>query len=148
MPCLNSLRIAVRGSSKLCNDLNMLSLTPYTEPDGVWAGIVECFCSIVLQGNKEEHQNRCPPKVRHEQRHMVPGLGHAGLAAMVHADRVCAVSCVAYTCQMCSSCGFVEQKSKNGRVFLCMPCQYPAHADRNATQNIEGAGDMQSWQTG
>lgn len=38
----------------------------------------------------------------------------------------------AYASQMCSVCEFVDQKSRNGREFLCLSCLYATHADLNA----------------
>ena len=46
----------------------------------------------------------------------------------------------AYTRRMCSVCGFTDKKSRNGRVFLCLPCRHLAHAAQNAARNIEDAG--------
>ena len=46
----------------------------------------------------------------------------------------------AYTSQTCSACGFVNALNRDGGEFLCLLCQYGAHADRNAAQNIENGG--------
>ena len=42
----------------------------------------------------------------------------------------------AYTSQMCSCCGFVDSKNRNGDRFQCQNCGHVGHADTEAAMNI------------
>lgn len=44
--------------------------------------------------------------------------------------------CPKYTSQMCSSCGHVDRRNRNGEVFRCLSCGYEANADVQASRNI------------
>jgi len=46
----------------------------------------------------------------------------------------------AYTSQMCSSCGNISNKSRNGEDYLCVSCGYENDADVNASINIRNRG--------
>lgn len=45
-----------------------------------------------------------------------------------------------YTSQMCSSCGHISKKSRNGEFFKCVDCGYEIDADLNASINICNRG--------
>lgn len=42
----------------------------------------------------------------------------------------------AYTSQTCSSCGYTDGESRDGRRFVCTDCGYDVDADFNAAVNI------------
>lgn len=46
----------------------------------------------------------------------------------------------AYTSQMCSSCGTIDKKSRDGESYHCRHCGYTADADHNAAMNIAHIG--------
>lgn len=46
----------------------------------------------------------------------------------------------AYTSKTCSSCGFVNTKLKDERIFVCPSCKTRAHRDSNASKNILSLG--------
>lgn len=46
----------------------------------------------------------------------------------------------AYTSQMCSNCGHIDKKSRNGENYKCASCGYEDDADVNASINIRNGG--------
>ena len=46
----------------------------------------------------------------------------------------------AYTSKICSSCGFVNTKLKDERIFVCPSCKTKTHRDSNASRNILSLG--------